>query len=120
MLEPSKPIPSLNRSSSRSSMGIEKCCQMPGRSMNRRSTICTPLSLASFRTSFGVVGIAIPFFGNGEVCRAAKNLPHGYSRRRASKEKWEEETPTEPKLLSGAHGESKQASQKRVEFTATL
>src|SRR5262245_7976951 len=59
MLEPSKPMPSLNRSSSKSSMGIEKCCQIPGKSMNLRSTICTPSFLASFRTSFGVVGIGI-------------------------------------------------------------
>ena len=36
------------------STGIVKCCQMPGKSMNFRSTQAAFFSLASFRTSFGV------------------------------------------------------------------
>src|SRR5215472_18687183 len=55
MEEPSKPSPSSKMSSFSSDTGIEKCCQRPGRSMKRRSTIFAPLSLAIFRTSFGVM-----------------------------------------------------------------
>jgi hypothetical protein len=44
--EPSKPMPSLNSASVKSSTGIEKCCQRPGRSMNLKSTMFTPRSLA--------------------------------------------------------------------------
>src|SRR6201981_3730008 len=57
MLEPSNPMPSPNNSSFKSSTGIEKCCQTPGRSTNFRSTILIPVSLASFRTSSGVLGM---------------------------------------------------------------
>src|SRR5579864_2802951 len=57
MLEPSKPIPSVNRSSERSFTGIEKCCHTPGRSTNRKSTILLPASFAILRTSFGVFGM---------------------------------------------------------------
>src|SRR5438105_8374121 len=39
MLEPSKPMPSPNRSSSSTLAGRLKCCHMPGRSTNFRSTI---------------------------------------------------------------------------------
>ena len=38
--EPSKPRPSSNTSGSRSAMGMVKCCQVPGRSTNLKSTIC--------------------------------------------------------------------------------
>ena len=38
--EPSKPRPSWNRSGSKSAMGMVKCCQVPGRSTNLKSTIC--------------------------------------------------------------------------------
>src|SRR5438034_7620931 len=53
--EPSKPSPSSKMSSLSSEIGIEKCCQSPGRSMNRRSTILAPFSLASLSTSFAVM-----------------------------------------------------------------
>src|SRR5882672_1324310 len=53
--EPSNPKPSVNVSSSSSFKGIEKCCQVPGRSVNRTSTICTPASLARRITSAGDV-----------------------------------------------------------------
>ena len=53
--EPSKPRPSSKMpSGSSSDTGIEKCCQRPGRSMKRRSTIFAPFSLAAWMTSFGV------------------------------------------------------------------
>src|ERR1700704_3707422 len=52
--EPSNPKPSVNGSSSSSFSGIEKCCQVPGKSVNRTSTICTPASLARRITSAGV------------------------------------------------------------------
>ena len=52
--EPSKPSPSSKTSSVSSCAGIEKCCIRPGRSQNRTSTISTPSSLTSFRTSPGV------------------------------------------------------------------
>ena len=53
--EPSNPRPSWKMPSFSSETGIEKCCQRPGRSMKRRSTILTPFSLAIFSTSFGVM-----------------------------------------------------------------
>src|SRR6266550_1506652 len=56
--EPSNPKPSVNVSSSSSFNGIEKCCQVPGRSVNRTSTICTPASLARRITSAGDVPAA--------------------------------------------------------------
>src|SRR5262245_36515751 len=57
MLDPSKPSPSANMSSSSSPTGIEKCCQRPGRSTNLKSTILTPDSLAKARTSAGEVRV---------------------------------------------------------------
>ncbi len=51
--EPSNPIPSANRSSVSSLSGIEKCCHVPGKSVNRRSTTCTPASFAFRTTSAG-------------------------------------------------------------------
>src|SRR5215471_8079364 len=60
MEDPSKPMPSLNRSAENSSTGIEKCCHRPGRSVNLKSTILTPRSLAWARTAAGeVLGSAI-------------------------------------------------------------
>src|SRR5882724_6059230 len=56
--EPSNPKPSVNVSSSSSFNGIEKCCQVPGRSVNRTSMICTPASLARRITSAGDVPAA--------------------------------------------------------------
>ncbi len=59
MLEPSKPRPSSKTSSSSLSTGMVKCCQSPGKSMNRRSTAFTSFSRHSANTSFGVI---IPSF----------------------------------------------------------
>ena len=53
MLEPSKPRPSSNTSSSSLFTGIVKCCQIPGKSMNRRSTALTSFSRHSAKTSLG-------------------------------------------------------------------
>ena len=58
--EPSKPKPSVKRSSVSSWVGTEKCWVMPGRSANRTSTISTPSSLTSFSTSAGVRLITVP------------------------------------------------------------
>ena len=61
MLEPSNPIPSMKRSSPSSLTGMLKCCDWPGRSTKRRSTIRTPASRASDMTSATVVvGVATP------------------------------------------------------------
>ena len=46
-------MPSLKRSSVSSFNGIEKCCQVPGRSVNLKSTTCTPASFAFRTTSAG-------------------------------------------------------------------
>src|SRR5690242_4508155 len=54
MEDPSNPIPSLNSSSVSSFNGIEKCCHVPGRSVNRRSTTWTPASFALRIASRGV------------------------------------------------------------------
>ena len=56
--EPSNPIPSSKRASFSSPTGTLKCCQVPGRSVNRRSTILMPASLAFLMTSFGVLPAA--------------------------------------------------------------
>src|SRR6266852_8817063 len=50
-------MPSSNSSRLRSSMGIEKCCHTPGRSVNFRSTIFALASFPSCRTSSGVLGM---------------------------------------------------------------
>src|SRR6266568_587264 len=55
--EPSKPIPSANSSSVMSATGIEKCCQRPGMSMKRRSTIFASLSFASLIASFTLMSL---------------------------------------------------------------
>src|SRR5437016_9556767 len=55
MLEPSKPSPSLKLSTSSSPRGRLKCCQVPGRSMNRTSTTSTPSAFARSSTSRGLV-----------------------------------------------------------------
>ena len=64
MLEPSKPRPSSNMPASNSSAGIEKCCQVPGKSTNLKSTICTPSRLAWATTERpeGALGAALDFF----------------------------------------------------------
>ena len=48
------PMPSSNVSSVSASAGIEKCCQTPGKSMNRRSTVVTSRCRICAKTSFGV------------------------------------------------------------------
>src|SRR5262245_51414287 len=59
--EPSSPEPSSNSSSPSSLVGIVKCCQVPSRSQNLRSTASTLLSLANLSTSLGVcVAIRAP------------------------------------------------------------
>ena len=55
MLDPSKPNPSSKASIVSSSTGTEKCCHIPGKSMNFRSTISTFFSLTSFKTSEGFI-----------------------------------------------------------------
>ena len=69
--EPSNPKPSAKLSSVSSLTGIEKCCMRPGRSQKRRSTILTPLSLASARTSLGVSAMSTSC-QNGRVHRRVK------------------------------------------------
>ncbi len=54
MLDPSKCRPSSNVSSVSESAGIEKCCQTPGKSMNRKSTVVTSRCRICAKTSFGV------------------------------------------------------------------
>src|SRR2546427_10819344 len=56
--EPSNPTPSANTASVSSLSGSEKCCQVPGRSVNRTSTICRPASFARRITSAGDVPVA--------------------------------------------------------------
>src|SRR5947209_14224456 len=59
MLEPSNGTPSENISSFNSRTGTLKCCQDPGRSVNLRSTIFAPFSLANRRTSSGVLSVIV-------------------------------------------------------------
>src|SRR6185295_15602306 len=54
MLEPSKPSPFSNTSSSSLLAGIVKCCQSPGKSMKRKSTALTSCSRHKAKTSLGV------------------------------------------------------------------
>src|SRR5947209_9155016 len=55
MDDPSKPEPSVKTESVNSSIGIVKCCQVPGKSTNFRSTITTLCFFASSNTSFAVI-----------------------------------------------------------------
>ena len=57
--EPSNPIPSSKSASFSSPTGMLKCCQVPGRSVKRRSTILVPASFAFLMTSFGVAPAAV-------------------------------------------------------------
>src|SRR6266516_4539201 len=54
MLEPSKPMPSVKISSLYSVRVVVKCCQVPGRSVNLKSTSFTSRSLIILETSDGV------------------------------------------------------------------
>jgi hypothetical protein len=53
MEEPSKPRPSVNASSSSAWIDRPRCCQVPGRSVNLKSTIRTPWARAKSSTSPG-------------------------------------------------------------------
>src|SRR6185369_1177698 len=55
MEEPSNPCPSSKVSSPNSLIGTEKCCQIPTKSINLKSTISAPCSLANSTTCFGVI-----------------------------------------------------------------
>ena len=55
MDEPSMPKPSSNESSLSCWMVTVVCCQIPGRSMNLRSTNFAPCFSANLRTSLGVM-----------------------------------------------------------------
>src|SRR5437879_432994 len=59
MLEPSNPSPSAKMSSLYSVSVVVKCCQVPGRSVNLKSTSFTPWSLIILLTSDGVLSLAI-------------------------------------------------------------
>src|SRR5213594_2665275 len=84
--EPSNPKPSVNVSSASSFNGIEKCCQVPGRSVNRTSTICTPASFARRITSAGDVPAAAfpPVAVGSSVAVIARGLLPGSVKRFAS------------------------------------
>src|SRR3990167_10134083 len=60
--EPSNPNPSSNISSLSSEIGIEKCCQMPTKSRNFKSTILAFFSFANCNTSFGVMLVILLIF----------------------------------------------------------
>src|SRR5712691_6806550 len=49
--DPSKPMPSLKASASTALGGTEKCCQVPGKSVKRKSIIWTFLPLIDLSTS---------------------------------------------------------------------
>src|ERR1035437_451243 len=55
MEEPSKPCPSSKVSSPNSLIGTEKCCQIPTKSINLKSTIFAPFFSANSTTCFGVI-----------------------------------------------------------------
>src|SRR3954462_7075733 len=57
--EPSRPKPSSNDSSLSCEMVTVVCCQMPGRSMNFRSTILTPFFSANLMTSLGDMALMV-------------------------------------------------------------
>src|SRR5438876_6677006 len=59
MLEPSKPRPSVKMSSLYSVRVVVKCCQVPGRSQNLKSTSFTSWSLIILLTSDGVFSLDI-------------------------------------------------------------
>src|SRR5262245_55033912 len=52
--DPSKPMPSLMALASTALGGTEKCCQVPGKSVKRKSIIWTFLALMALRTSSAV------------------------------------------------------------------
>ena len=76
-LEPSKPRPSSKTSSVSLSTGMVKCCQIPGKSMNRKSTALTFRSRHSAKTSLGDTMIR-SFLGG----RRQESTPHRSDRQR--------------------------------------
>jgi hypothetical protein len=62
MLEPSESDPIAEQVVFEIFYGIEKCCHIPGRSINLRSTILTPEFLASSLISAGVRGMLLTSF----------------------------------------------------------
>src|SRR3989441_216687 len=78
--EPSNPSPSPNTLSVSSFRGSEKCCQVPGRSVKRPSTICTPASFALRITSAGVgalPGLAVAAAVKGSIGGGMDSLSSG-------------------------------------------
>src|SRR5438128_1853453 len=59
MDEPSKPRPSVKMSSLYSVSVVVKCCQVPCRSQNLKSTSLIPWSLTSFDTSEGLLSLGM-------------------------------------------------------------
>src|ERR1039457_6815476 len=76
MEEPSKPCPSSKVSSSNSLIGTEKCCQIPIKSINLKSTISAPFSLANSTTCFGVIKFLL---SGGYVNKLLECLFAGFS-----------------------------------------
>src|SRR5579863_15855 len=62
MLEPSNPEPSSKSFSVNSIVGMAKCCHVPGRSMNLKSTISTLFFLTNSSNSLGVMASPSFFF----------------------------------------------------------
>src|SRR5438067_3810181 len=67
--EPSKPRPSVKISSLYSLSVVVKCCQVPRRSQNLKSTSLIPWSLTILDTSDGLksLGMVLSWFGGGWV-----------------------------------------------------
>src|SRR5947209_16285642 len=59
MLDPSNPSPSVKMSSLYSVSVVVKCCHVPGRSVNLKSTSLTSWSLIILETSDGVFSLGI-------------------------------------------------------------
>src|SRR3989337_2265070 len=56
--DPSNPNPSLNTLSVSSSIGMETCCQTPGKSTNFKSTMSALFFFASSNTSLAVIALS--------------------------------------------------------------
>src|ERR1035437_4459885 len=65
--EPSQPSPSSNSASSISPMGMVKCCQMPRKSLNLKSTATAFCSFINLMTSFALIPSALLGGGDGVV-----------------------------------------------------
>src|SRR5215510_921755 len=59
--DPSNPLPSSNSDSLSSVMGMVKCCHVPRKSRNFRSTQADFFSFANLITSFGVMPVDLPY-----------------------------------------------------------